>query len=519
MKKIFLAILIVSFFYSSAQVTPDKLRLVILDEVSIKLRHFNYEESIIVFYEKNHYQLAWLKCQDIALRSELFKILGAADDYGLEPRDHHYTFIDSLNSGWIPRSVMDTILTDVRLTAAAIHFLSDLKYGKAPVLRYSGLDFKPDITAVASLLATHSSVTGLKELIKIVEPYSREYFNAKSLLQRFNRIMDKDDFADVIIKSNKVEATNLPLVARLYHLGILDSISNVDQKTLIQKVQKAQKMMDVLNDGKLGTYTIAALNVPLWYRKEELKTAMNYMRWFEAMGNGTMMGLLNIPSANFFVYDFNTIKLYSKIIAGKPSTPTPTLSSKVTEVIVYPYWNVPYNIATKELLPLIKKNIRFLEQENFQVLNKQGKVVDPYKINWHSLSASNFPYSIRQSTGCDNALGILKFNFYNPFTVYLHDTPGRGLFFMGKRFFSHGCMRVEKPVELAGILLKEKASGIDSLTSKCLRDQKPTVIQLSQPLPLVVFYSTAWYTEFGEIQFFEDVYHKLSFERPSIVKN
>ena len=89
---------------------------------------------------------------------------------------------------------------------------------------------------------------------------------------------------------------------------------------------------------------------------------------------------------------------------------------------------------------------------------------------------------------------------------------------MNKRFFSHGCMRVQKPVELAALLLKEKASGIDNLTKQCLKDQKPKTIQLSEPLPLIVFYSTAWYNEFGEIQFFEDIYNKLSFEKPSIAK-
>ncbi|MGZ8536733.1 MAG: L,D-transpeptidase scaffold domain-containing protein [Flavisolibacter sp.] len=518
MKKILYVIFLFSSFNSSGQITPDKLQRVIMDHLSIESPRFKDEKSVASFYEKNNHELTWMRSQDNELRSELLTILGSADDYGMDHKDYQNSIVNSLISGWIPDSAMDTILTDFRLTDAAIHFFSDLKNGKEPSLRYKGIEFKPDNISIASILATNCSVPGLQSITKLVESNSREYVNAKNLLLHFNRIMGETGFTEVTIKSNKADTTNLPLVTRLFQLGVLDSIKSVDQKTLIQKIQKAQKMLNVLNDGKLGTYTIAALNIPIWQRKEELKTAMNYIRWFEAMRKGGSLGLLNIPSTNFFLYSNDTISLFSKIIAGKPSTPTPTLSSKITEVIVYPYWHVPFNIATRELLPSIQRNIRFLEQGNFEVLNKQGMVVDPYKINWQSLSTSNFPYSIRQSTGCDNALGVLKFNFYNPFTVYLHDTPGRGLFFMHKRFFSHGCMRVEKPVELASILLKEKASGIESLTKQCLKDQKPKTIQLPQPLPLIVFYSTAWYNESGEIQFFEDVYHKLSFEKPAIAK-
>jgi L,D-transpeptidase YcbB len=125
------------------------------------------------------------------------------------------------------------------------------------------------------------------------------------------------------------------------------------------------------------------------------------------------------------------------------------------------------------------------------------------------LSTSYFPYTIRQSTGCDNSLGLLKFNFYSPFTVYLHDTPSKGLFEINKRFFSHGCMRVEKPVDFAQFLLQEKAEYIDSLTSQCLREQKPKTIPLADILPVVVLYSTAWYNNKGEIIFYTDVYNKL----------
>jgi murein L,D-transpeptidase YcbB/YkuD len=219
---------------------------------------------------------------------------------------------------------------------------------------------------------------------------------------------------------------------------------------------------------------------------------------------------LNIPSTTLFAYNKGSIILESRVIVGKPSTRTPTLSSNINEIIMYPYWHVPKKIATQELLPSIKRDRGFLERNNFQVLNSQGKIVDPNKINWHSLSASNFPYQIRQSTGCDNSLGIIKLNFYNPFSVYLHDTPGKGLFFLNKRYFSHGCMRVEKAIELAKHIAGNYAFTIDTIESKgCTLNQAPLVFPADKPMNLFVLYSTVWYDGNGAIAFFDDVYEKL----------
>jgi murein L,D-transpeptidase YcbB/YkuD len=282
---------------------------------------------------------------------------------------------------------------------------------------------------------------------------------------------------------------------------------------LLQKVKSAQSFFSLVNDGFIGSATLSALNVSLSQRREEIKTALNYIRWSEGLKEHNALAIVNIPSANLYVYDGSTLLLSSRIIAGKRTTPTPLLSSMITEVIIYPYWHVPFKIATRELLPAIKRNVAYLESNNFQVLNSQGKVVDPYSINWRSLSTSYFPYQLRQSTGCDNSLGLLKFNFYNPFSVYLHDTPGKKLFQSSRRFFSHGCMRLEKPIEFALILMKEKREDIERLTKECLQNQTPKAVAIARPMQLVVLYSTAWYNEKGEVRFYEDIYQRVLLKR------
>jgi len=224
--------------------------------------------------------------------------------------------------------------------------------------------------------------------------------------------------------------------------------------------------------------------------------------------------VVNIPGAYLKVYRNKDVILEMRIIVGTRSTPTPTLASKVDEVILYPYWHVPYKIATKELLPAIKRNTGYINAGNYQVLNMAGKIVDPYSVNWHALSTSYFPYIIRQSTGCDNSLGLLKLNFYSPFTVYLHDTPNKNLFMLNRRYFSHGCMRMEKPADLGHLVLKNNTIAIDTLEQKgCLLNKAPITVHVDEHMPVIVWYNPAGIDSAGRVLFYEDVYGKFDWMR------
>jgi murein L,D-transpeptidase YcbB/YkuD len=255
----------------------------------------------------------------------------------------------------------------------------------------------------------------------------------------------------------------------------------------------------------------SGLNVPLKKRAGELAQAINTLRWLTCIRQGNHTIVVNIPSATLLLYDHKKIVLESRIIVGKPSTPTPTLCSKITEVILYPYWNVTHNIATRELLPIIKRNPSYLESNNYQVLNKNGKVVNASSIKWSSLSRNYFPYVLRQSTGCDNSLGLIKLNFYNPFTVYLHDTPAKSLFDLKERYFSHGCMRLQKAEEVGHYVLKNNAIAIDTLTERgCLKNQSPITVAATEAIPIFVLYQTAWIDSAGAVKFYKDIYDKFS---------
>jgi murein L,D-transpeptidase YcbB/YkuD len=194
------------------------------------------------------------------------------------------------------------------------------------------------------------------------------------------------------------------------------------------------------------------------------------------------------------------------VIVGKPQTSTPTLSSVIKHFTLAPDWHVPHSIATKEILPRLKQDAGYLAHNNFALYNNQGRMLDPYQINWRQVTAQNFPYAIRQSAGCDNALGNIVFRFANPYSIYLHDTPVRQAFQQAHRALSHGCIRVEQPLQLAAFLLARGGQNVPLPTeAECARQPRPQDVPLAQPIAVHVRYATCAAEE-GSLRFYPDIY-------------
>ncbi|HEU4609410.1 MAG TPA: L,D-transpeptidase family protein, partial [Chitinophagaceae bacterium] len=170
---------------------------------------------------------------------------------------------------------------------------------------------------------------------------------------------------------------------------------------------------------------------------------------------------------------------------------------------------VPASIAKKEILPLIKKNPDYLQQNGFQLLNLSGQPVSPTDVNWNQFNKSYFPYILRQNSGPNNSLGLIKFNFNSPYAVYLHDSPQKSLFDKNKRFYSHGCIRVARAAALAQLLLADQWPKADSILSNELPEGKPPVsFLLPEPFPLTIIYQQVWINEFGSVSFYNNIYNK-----------
>lgn len=501
-----------------AQVNKDEIQLII--KTSRPEVRLHYPEQIKKFYSINGYNYTWVNNR--SNMQSLFRLLQTAGESGLAPEDYLTDVILSPeNNYYIGPARHDSLLTDVWLTGAAIHFFSDLAYGsRKPAIGYNGLNYSPDCFDIPLLMADAIAGNRLLGLAGNLEPDLAGFKTLKDWLTVLRLSVNDSLFTEAKVTSPLTRNGNRPLINRLYYLGIIDSLHITYTDASIRgKVRSAQRLFNISDDGILNKATIEALNTPLAIRIKELVSAMNTVRWLRCVSMQSPVFVVNIPSANLLVIHKGQVLLQSKVIVGKRSTPTPTLASMITDVVLYPYWVVPNKIATRELLPLIQRNAGYLAANNMQVLNKAGRIVDPASINWKSLSPSNFPYTLRQSTGCDNSLGIVKLNFYSPYSVYLHDTPWKVLFNFNKRYFSHGCIRVEKAMELAHFLLKENTAAIDTLEEKgCIRNQAPVPIPVKEQIPVFVLYNTSWFDSTGLVQFNDDIYRKINFDQIVIKK-
>jgi murein L,D-transpeptidase YcbB/YkuD len=471
-------------------------------------------EEIIKLYELLNYRPVWIAGNATAAMADL-KLLTEEASLFSSKKDEDTEVILAGMSGL--KNGNDSFAFETNLTSILLSASHTLFWGsQKPAFGYYGITYTPDCTDIPAFVAEYIRKNRLSEISTAAKAASPETALLLKKLQEFTVTMSAPSFHEVTVLSNKLSAGNSPLVTKLYQLGIISSTSsNITDSTLKEILKETQRMFCLLDDAVLRTTLIKELNVPLATRVAELKTTINNYKWLACLKKSSVI-LVNIPSAEMNVYENGDVVLQMKMIVGKKSTPTPTLTSKVDEVILYPYWHVPRSIAVKELLPAIKKNRAVLDAGNYQLINASGKIISPAAVNWRAMNASNFPYTIRQSTGCDNSLGLLKLNFYSPFGVYLHDTPNPALFMVKQRFFSHGCMRMEKPFELGHLLMKNNSIAIDTLEQKgCIRNQEPVTVKTEEKMPVVVWYTPAGVSPDQKVLFFPDVYDKFIYANTS----
>ena len=241
----------------------------------------------------------------------------------------------------------------------------------------------------------------------------------------------------------------------------------------------------------------------------KLEEFQNFFRWLQRFEQNKFV-FINIATNELVYYQDHLPVLRMKVIVGTAKNKTPTMATLADALVVYPYWTATRNIAINEILPAIKKDSSYLDRNNFVVLDKSYQIVEPNYVDWQSIDASNFKYIFRQGTGCDNSLGLLKINIENPFSVYMHDTPhterSQSLFNRESRFFSHGCIRLQKPLELAK-LLNPVAEIHENLMNECLINQTPKTILLKEKVPVFIMYFTDYINEKGEWKSVRDQYN------------
>ena len=237
-------------------------------------------------------------------------------------------------------------------------------------------------------------------------------------------------------------------------------------------------------------------------KSKTILLAMNYRRYLTINDHSDYI-IANIPETEVSYYRNKQLALEMKSVVGKKKNPTPTIASYITDIVTFPFWNVPFSIASKELLPKVQKDESYLERNNFEVVDGKGKVVDDSDLDWKEYTDKNFPYFFRESTGPNNSLGVLKFNLGNPFSIYLHDTNLKGGFAKDYRYLSHGCVRLEKPAELASLLAGDQID-LQALKSG-KKDTESKIIKLEQKVPVFIIYMPVT-VDGQKVTFIKDVY-------------
>ena len=278
---------------------------------------------------------------------------------------------------------------------------------------------------------------------------------------------------------------------------------------LVEAVKGFQRDAGLPPTGIVSGETLRQLNVPLTARINQVILNMERWRWLPKKFEPDYL-LVNIPEYRLYVYEEGKQALTMRVIVGKTLNATPVFSDKLEYVVLSPYWNVPFSIIDKEMRPRLAANpqatLNRLDMEVVKGYGRKATVIDPTTVDWANVTPATFKYTLRRRPGPKNDLGEVKFIFPNSNDIYLHDTPHDELFSQTARNFSHGCVRVEKPVELATYLLRNYPQWDQTAIQDTIAQRKEKYITLKEKLPVYLVYLTAWADANGHVHFRNDIY-------------
>lgn len=344
-------------------------------------------------------------------------------------------------------------------------------------------------------------------------PRSEEYVKLKAAYASYKSRLKEKEWPKIMSGEKLVVGDTGKRVQQLQErLEAEDYLTGGGGDTFDARLEAAliryQKHNGLLPDGVAGKTTVVSLNTPLKFRIHQIQATLDRMRSSFRDGPESRSLVVNIPDFKLTVYNHGAPDLEINVVAGRPSRATPLFSHQMQFIILNPYWSVPKSIAVKDKLPLLRKNPNYLADNGmklYETVDDKKVEVDPSTVDWENMTAESFAYKIVQDPGDGNALGRIKFMFPNAHDVYLHDTPEKHLFQQSMRAFSSGCIRLEKPLDLAEYLLADPNWTKEKISQK-LDGRENERVNLPEALPIHLIYHTAWVDTHGELQFRYDVY-------------
>ncbi|GAA4445245.1 L,D-transpeptidase family protein [Pontibacter saemangeumensis] len=498
------------------------------------------EELMFLFYGDRDYKLAWFRENELVPETQKFMAaIDNASKEGLDPKNYRLPEIDKMLGQYKALEPSDTARLelqqkiDLALTASYFNYASDFYRGRV------NPDDANEVTwdVKKNKIKLHKALqTILKERESTYPYYEFEalhagYTRLRDKLQVYRALQEKGGWPKVELGNRKTlqpgdtGAVVVTLRKRLdpeIKLNAADPNMRKYDEKLVQQVKQFQMQNGLAEDGILGGKTLATLNIPLEDRIRQIMINMERWRWIPKRMVPKSLEQkyiwVNIPEYKLYIYEDpdgepDAERQYKqvmdmRVIVGKTMHSTPIFSDKLEYVVMAPYWNVPNTIVEAEIKPHMLTNPNWLATQNMEVVtrDKARKPVSPASIDWENVTEKNFNYLVRQKPGPKNSLGSIKFLFPNEYAVYLHDTPADALFSQTSRDFSHGCVRVEYPVELAKYLLQDQSEWSESEIRSTMTGDEETWVTLPNKVQVYIVYFTSWVDENGVIHFRDDIY-------------
>lgn len=486
-------------------------------------------QELAAFYRNRGYAPAWLEGSGASpWAKELVRFLQEeAPNHGLNPEDYHLACLSALLSTLdlaqqTQHPVSPTLLAhlDLVLTDAFLILFSHLSSGR---VNSSALD--PQWIAhahQADLLAGLEEFLSHRDLLRTLRhfaPPDEDYWRLVAAVPAQRKIAAFEGPWPTVPEAPSLRPgqkdPRVPTIRRQLHiLGDYRTqptqSSDIYDAELVKAVRRFQERHGLGADGVVGKKTAEALNVSPRDRLLQMLANLERRRWLPRSWGDRYL-VVNTADYSLTAYEHGTSVLKMRVIVGGSANSTPVFSEVMRYVELNPYWNVPKNIAVDELLPKIREDPSFLERHHYELLSASGDRiarVDPAGIDWQGVRPENFPGRLRQLPGPWNALGRIKFVLPNRFSVYLHDTPERHLFQRPHRALSHGCIRLEKPLDLALFVLQDDPRWTRESLEKRIASGKHHMIPLLKPCTVHLLYITAWVSEDGTVHFRQDIYDR-----------
>jgi murein L,D-transpeptidase YcbB/YkuD len=467
-------------------------------------------ELLGIFYQRRDYRPAW---ESGARLDALLEAIRASFAHGLRPADYHLEALEALGATAPGRAA--GIRLDLLATDAVARLAAHLGFGKVdPEKFHAGWNFNNRLNDLdrVELLEQVLGAADLGAALAAQAPDSDYYRGLMHHLAHHRELAALGGWPGVSPGETLRPGMTSPRVpelrARLAASGDLAVVSRPADPLLFDAeledaVRRFQLRHELLVDGLVGKRTLAAMNVPVEARIDQLRVNLERARWVFRDLEPRFL-LVNIARFRVLLRDGSEVRWSTRAVVGRPYRQTPVFRATMTHLELNPSWTVPPTIFREDLLPQIRRDPGVLERRRMQLFEWSGQEIDPWTVDWQRVSGNRPPYFIRQAPGPYNPLGRIKFMYPNPHQVYMHDTPERELFHRAERSFSSGCIRIQRPLELAQLLLEGSAAELARMDA-ALRSGETVTIRLPRPIPVLTLYGTA-VPEDGRIHFASDIY-------------